>query len=428
MKPEAADLFETFARLLTAHPPSTLTEFGFVPPVASLSPLPETDPFSPFVIVEGNLGVPANAIPGLCRASHKVFFGLAGRFDRDPVGGLTGEELDRLEVSSKCLVLMNPEIYTAWNVRKKLLNLHHPTLSLHQELALIDLVLSKHPKRPAAWSHRAWVLPQLLATASDPILMLEHELRVCDQAAQRHRMNYHAWSHRWKVVRDASLEFKLSAFETTKSYIQSHISEHSAFAHALSVLETILNDPQFLDRDAFLLNETRTTMGLIVAYPGHKSPWCYLQGLFVIVAARGGGGSDFELGDVLARVGSVFVGGGEKLGVEGDQISEIDASDWMQPYLESEWDVWRYNGSDAFLVALFRFARWIVEASETVIRSRGDVGGGAGVTKWKEQVEVALDFQMYLLLGRQGCEGVREEMKEKVRECGGWPAFLFRMD
>ncbi|KAJ3285493.1 Protein prenyltransferase alpha subunit repeat-containing protein 1 [Rhizoclosmatium sp. JEL0117] len=408
-----AELYSTFSRLLKANPASALIDFGFVPPVASLES--QESSYHPFLLIEGNLGVPANAIPPLCRFSHSVFFKLANQFSADHKC-LADSDLDELDASSKCLLLMNPEIYTAWNIRKKLLTLQR--LNATEEMALIDLVLSKHPKRPAAWSHRAWLLPRLRETSSNINKLLTHELKICDQAAQRHRMNYHAWTHRWKVVRTAPLDFRLSAFKSTRKYISSHISEHSAFAHALAVLESILKDPDFTTPLELFHEQVLESMKLIVSYPGHKSPWCYLQGLFLI-SGRCGLSTVVVDARVREELGVVHSVGSET--VDGSQFSEVDVMDWLEALIQKHtFDVSQKEG--VILVPLFQFASWIIQASKRVIESRNGVAENE--TIWHNQIEIALDFQLYLLLGVDGVDNVKMALKQNVKDAGGWPSFL----
>ncbi|KAJ3130976.1 Protein prenyltransferase alpha subunit repeat-containing protein 1 [Physocladia obscura] len=409
------ELYTTFQRLMDTNPPSTMIDFGFTPPT-SLQASHDFE-FSPFLLVEKNLGVPANAIEPLMRYAHFVFFSILPKINLE---SLTETDLTELDRSSRCLLLLNPEIYSAWNARKKLLCLK--SLSISEELALVDLVLSKHPKRPSAWTHRAWLLPKVLDSTKTLIereQFLKQEIKVCNQAAQRHRMNYHAWTYRLKVVRDAPLQFKLHAFRDTRSYISSHISEHSAFAHALSVLEFLFQDTDFTEHDAQeLFNaELKDAMRLIVAYPGHKSPWCYLQGLYLISLRN----QKFDIKEKAFE----YRQNHEFLFLEASEqkfpISEIDIADWLELFLSAE-----LPQNLKLKSRLIDFGEWIIAVSKAVVASRGLEA--EVLSPWRSQTENAIDFQLYLLLGVNEAEVVRKKLLRKLEEFGGWPEFLLKMN
>lgn len=52
----------------------------------------------------------------------------------------------------RALVLINPNNYTAWNNRKKLVT--SGDVHVNEDLRLVDLVLGLHPKSAVSWAHR----------------------------------------------------------------------------------------------------------------------------------------------------------------------------------------------------------------------------------------------------------------------------------
>jgi hypothetical protein len=52
--------------------------------------------------------------------------------------------------------------------------------SVVDELAFVDLVFSKHSKKPSAWAHRGWCLKSLRGQGGGPVdpALLGHELDV----------------------------------------------------------------------------------------------------------------------------------------------------------------------------------------------------------------------------------------------------------
>ncbi|KAJ3240746.1 Protein prenyltransferase alpha subunit repeat-containing protein 1 [Chytriomyces hyalinus] len=389
------EAYALFVQTIARHPVATLTDFGFTPPVLAVD--------ESVIVVEGNLGIAANHIEPLWRHAHALYFAATNPIDKRD--------------SSILLLLFNPELYSAWNVRKALLKTG--TVTLSNELALVNLVLSKHPKRPAAWAHRAWLLPQLVsATLPEHIdAFYAAELEACRKAALRHRMNYHAWTYRWKVVRNASLQFKLFAFQEVKAYIASHISEHSAFAHALAILESIKNEKNHPQPDtvkALFESELRETMGLIARYPGHKSPWCYLQGLFLI--ANGPESREtFSASLDDLRFEDSWFGGVLASREDGRLFSDVDVLDWLQLWIaEEKWE------RTALSRRILAFSAWIIAASRVVIASHTE----EAPIMWKNQIEAALEFLLYLLQGRNGTEDLRLHVKGLIEREGTCPAFL----
>ncbi len=65
---------------------------------------------------------------------------------------IPAESVTALLCSTRALLFVNADNYTAWNARKKLLLLQH--LTARDELRLLDLIFSKHPKSAESWAHR----------------------------------------------------------------------------------------------------------------------------------------------------------------------------------------------------------------------------------------------------------------------------------
>jgi hypothetical protein len=78
----------TLQKLFAQHPVGELVDLGFTPPAVPLSfdldkdedeqsgCHDQTESYAPFVVVEGNLGIPANAVEPLYRAAYQRFFEL----------------------------------------------------------------------------------------------------------------------------------------------------------------------------------------------------------------------------------------------------------------------------------------------------------------------------------------------------------------
>src|SRR5579862_2813697 len=120
------------------------------------------------------------------------------------------------------LLIQNPEFYTIWNYRRRIL-LHDflpsldsdasPTsddddrLQQHQskihtllttDLAFLISLLLTHPKAYTLWTHRLWLLQQSLhllpAHLSHPLWRTE--LALCNKLLVKDPRNFHGWRYR----------------------------------------------------------------------------------------------------------------------------------------------------------------------------------------------------------------------------------------
>ena len=117
-----------------------------------------------------------------------------------------------LDLTSK-LLARNPEYYTIWNHRRRLLQPRLRSLSpaeaaelLSDDLAFLVPLLRKFPKCYWMWNHRQWLLRQasaLLLVAQARRFWLA-ELELVTHMLARDSRNFHGWGYRRAVV--AALE------------------------------------------------------------------------------------------------------------------------------------------------------------------------------------------------------------------------------
>ena len=129
------------------------------------------------------------------------------------------ESLSTFDIASK-LLKQNPEYYTVWNHRRRLLSTQFAALSppeiasvLQSDLQFLIPLLIKFPKCYWIWNHRLWLLEQ--ATARLPVVEARafwtDELRLVAQMLARDGRNFHGWGYRRTVV--AALESEALAPE-----------------------------------------------------------------------------------------------------------------------------------------------------------------------------------------------------------------------
>ncbi|RWS31827.1 Protein prenyltransferase alpha subunit repeat-containing protein 1-B-like protein [Leptotrombidium deliense] len=105
---------------------------------------------------------------------------------------------DTLKDWTKIILLINPDLTLAWNLRKELVNSN--SISIHDELKLSELILTRKAKSPDNFTHRQFLLKKLLNANEVNESVVSNELRVSLDAASRYQRNYYAWAHRIWVL------------------------------------------------------------------------------------------------------------------------------------------------------------------------------------------------------------------------------------
>jgi geranylgeranyl transferase type-2 subunit alpha len=168
------------------------------------------------------------------------------------------------------LLSSNPEYYTVWNDRKRILinQFQHyengplsPKGLLETELGLFLPLLIKFPKCYWIWNHRIWTLHQLShhLEAPDARGFWENELKLVGTMLARDARNFHGWGYRRMVVAELESQ-KLSAdangkessmakteLEYTDKMVKANLSNFSAW-HARSKLFPRVLEEQGADK------------------------------------------------------------------------------------------------------------------------------------------------------------------------------------
>ncbi|GAB6028367.1 Protein prenyltransferase alpha subunit repeat-containing protein 1 [Chamberlinius hualienensis] len=202
---------------------------------------------------------------------------------------------------SEMVLLINADISTVWNIRKKFI---FNQITVDEEFRLCRLVLTRKPKSSEVFMHRRWLLKSILE--HDTFLQLKKfeklladEMLLCSIAASKYANNYCAWSHReWVHENVASLDLKilLDDLNWNESHIQSSVSDYSGFRFRQFLLKHILvqqlncqstnlpancgNFSEKLTVYELLKNEWLLVNGLMDAYRGHEALWYHRR--FVI--------------------------------------------------------------------------------------------------------------------------------------------------
>ncbi|CAG8517133.1 196_t:CDS:2 [Paraglomus brasilianum] len=298
-------IYEKFNTVLTNYAIDEIGILPYSPPV----PLSHDNNYPLIVDEKAKLGIPVDCANKLFQYAHEIFMSTRR----------SGDDLDESKVAamideaSRCLVLINPDCYTAVNARKVLVS--HGIVDPSEELNLLALIFTvpKHSRSSVAWYHRKWLLQ-----AYPHLMEYKYELLLAQRAAEVYPKNYYAWNYRhWVVSKIPHDSFILLEHElqNMKQWIRMNVSDYSGMQHRQRCLivmtqRHMLNDQENRDlcgvsrndlwnrrKDSVYLpsknsneiiqlwrDEVLFTRDLILTYPGHETLWYHLR--FVSFACR----------------------------------------------------------------------------------------------------------------------------------------------
>lgn len=263
----------------------------------------------PFLLLEGNLGIPKKVLYSLYMAATALY-----KRSSSSSASLSDVVPD-LKASTSVILLVNPAHQTAMNARKRLIEAD--LLSPVKELEYTEVLVrgsSDCAKQSILWDHRRWIFRRVYLLIN-PVLCLSNteyagdvapsafprippdvirkELAVARQACERYPRNYHAWTH-WRYamdtvfsalsVPDSNCQDYADIIAEESKYIhhwvEQHISDYSAVHHLAALVRcrenlTVPPPRSFGGPDATSLVDH--ALSLITSYPSHESLWMYLR-------------------------------------------------------------------------------------------------------------------------------------------------------
>jgi len=262
----------------------------------------------PFILVEGNLGMPKKVIYSLYLAASAIKWRSAG--SRDTIAATT------------VILILNPAHQSALNARKRLIL--GGNLTAERELVVTELLLrglTECAKQSMVWDHRRWCLNQIYGPlgpgVSVPSLQgwatpeeaqffpkispvaIRRELDLIHYTCETYPRNYHAWTH-WHWLIDsthASIYISEDAIKhegfpaiiveavvRVRNWTDLHPSDFSAM-HQLCQSQVLIDHldnigvfkNHEIEKKLSLSKPVDHVLGLIRAYPTHESLWMYLR-------------------------------------------------------------------------------------------------------------------------------------------------------
>lgn len=201
----------------------------------------------------------------------------------------------------------NPEHYTVWNHRRRVLIalVANDTQSqdelLQNDLQLTFALLRKYPKCYWIWNHRDWLLQKAesLLGADAAHTLWTGEFQLVNKMLHADSRNFHAWGYRRivvsKIERLAATNRATEAgpsslaqpeFDYTTKMIKSNLSNFSAWHNRGQLIPRILRESNAdaKTRRAFMASELELICEAINTDPFDQSIWFYHQYLMSTIS------------------------------------------------------------------------------------------------------------------------------------------------
>ncbi|KAJ1279218.1 hypothetical protein BS78_04G138400 [Paspalum vaginatum] len=187
-----------------------------------------------------------------------------------------------LMTHSKALLILCPDLLTAWNSRKMMLSVECDLKKLKEELQLCALILSNAPKNESTWSHRRWVVKQVAEHHEDMSETIDNESMLVKEIAEKSKMNYRAWRQRCWLIPYMARQQVLDELKKSKTWSELHVADNCCFHYRRSLLLALLDrrlgngeDSISWESETFLLwkEELKWDEMLIRRYQGRESLW-----------------------------------------------------------------------------------------------------------------------------------------------------------
>uniref|UniRef100_A0ACD6A372 Uncharacterized protein n=1 Tax=Avena sativa TaxID=4498 RepID=A0ACD6A372_AVESA len=273
------DLLHDFERIL--HDDPLIDEVGFLHPTQFLSLLVDsTNKSQHFWCSDHKLAISTDILPDLYRAARHAH---SDTTLSPPSPSPSAASL--IMTHSKALLILCPDLLTAWNSRKRVLSANYDLKHLTDELQFCALTLSYSPKNESTWSHRRWVITKLAQHLQDMSELIDNESLLVKQIAEKSKMNYRAWRHRCWLIPFMTAKQVLDELNKSIKWTELHVADNCCFHYRRSLLLALLDshgtedgkDSPNWQSEAHLMwkEELRWNEMLIRRYQGRESLWIH---------------------------------------------------------------------------------------------------------------------------------------------------------
>ncbi|KAJ5815501.1 prenyltransferase alpha subunit repeat protein [Penicillium riverlandense] len=198
------------------------------------------------------------------------------------------------------LLESNPEYYTIWNYRRRVLQ-HQLSQTdapqaklLEKDLQFLIPLLSKFPKCYWIWNYRLWLLDEARQVLPLPEArkIWEGELALVSMFLSKDRRNFHAWGYRrlvfdtLKQLADAEetrTSMTQKEFEYSDKKIRENLSNFSAWHYRTKIIQRLLDEQSASDAERRkMLDDELNFIHQALIDPRDQSLWFYHQNLMCV--------------------------------------------------------------------------------------------------------------------------------------------------
>ncbi|KGO36340.1 Protein prenyltransferase, alpha subunit [Penicillium expansum] len=206
------------------------------------------------------------------------------------------------------LLSSNPEYYTAWNYRRKVLQYqfsqvggsdddeaaaHSTTELIVNDLHFLIPLLRSFPKCYWIWNYRLWLLDEArrLLPLPDARAIWQQELALVGKMLTLDSRNFHGWGHRRFVVEtlkelvtaEEATSMTQKEFEYAKKMIGANLSNFSAWHYRTKLIQSLLDEQTASDDDRRrMLDDELSLIHQAFIDPYDQSLWFYHQNLMSV--------------------------------------------------------------------------------------------------------------------------------------------------
>jgi len=177
------------------------------------------------------------------------------------------------------LLLISPDFYTVWNIRREALLIHSekinedPNTVWKDELTFTIDCLKRNEKSYSVWQHRIWVLSKM------PKSEYEAEIMLCNSFLTKDERNFHCWDYRSYISDIAQTDIERE-FEFTTEKIRANFSNFSAWhrRHKLLLKGLSMSEdecPKSCNLKLIWIDEYNMILNALFTDPSDQSPWLY---------------------------------------------------------------------------------------------------------------------------------------------------------
>lgn len=177
------------------------------------------------------------------------------------------------------ILLINPDFYTVWNIRREALLVHvdknpdRVDTIWNEELSFALDCLKKNEKSYSVWQHRIWILSKM------PKSGYEKEILLCNSFLDKDERNFHCWDYRSYICDIAQRDIE-QELEFTEAMIRKNFSNFSAWhrRHKLFLKGMSLPEDECPAKCNLKLqwhHEYSQILQALFTDPTDQSPWLY---------------------------------------------------------------------------------------------------------------------------------------------------------